>query len=168
MLVLPFTVTIRDAQLEIPASEKEVLDFLEAADKLDDIDPDDYELALEIPFYPDEISIDYIEQDVDSVIPVTAEELNDMYDALTNWTNQKALDAGLTHFGAEYLIEHRESDFTFYPAAELDDLGSVLVSELCEVPCELIDYIDYESYAIDYMMQVEGEVTEYGTIILKD
>lgn len=74
----------------------------------------------------------------------------------------------MTYFGAEQLIEHRESDFTFYPANELDDLGSVLVSELCEVPCELIDYIDYESYASDYMMQVEGEVTEYGTIILKD
>lgn len=87
MLVLPFTVTIRDTTLEIPASEKEVLDFLEAADKLDDIDPDDYESPLEIPFYPDEISI---------------------------------------------------------------------------------DYIDYESYASDYMMQVESEVTEYGTIILKD
>ena len=168
MLVLPFTVMIRDAKIEIPASEEEVLDFLEAADKLDDIDPDDYESPLEIPFYPDKISIDYIEQDVDSVIPVTAEELNDMYDLLTNWTNQKALDAGLTYFGAEQLIEHRESDFTFYPANELDDLGSVLVSELCEVPCELIDYIDYESYASDYMMQVEGEVTEYGTIILKD
>lgn len=168
MLVLPFTVTIRDAKIEIPASKEDVLDFLKAADVLYTVEDEDFESPLEIPFYPDEISIDYIEQDVDSVIPVTAEELNDMYDLLTNWTNQKALDAGLTYFGAEQLIEHRESDFTFYPANELDDLGSVLVSELCEVPCELIDYIDYESYASDYMMQVEGEVTEYGTIILKD
>lgn len=63
MLVLPFTVMIRDAKIEIPASEEEVLDFLEASDKLDDIDPDDYESPLEIPFYPDEISIDYIDQD---------------------------------------------------------------------------------------------------------
>lgn len=63
MLVLPFTVMIRDAKIEIPASEEEVLDFLEAADKLDDIDPDNYESPLEIPFYPDEISIDYIDQD---------------------------------------------------------------------------------------------------------
>lgn len=87
MLVLPFTVTIRDAKIEIPASKEDVLDFLKAADVLYTVEDEDYESPLEIPFYPDEISI---------------------------------------------------------------------------------DYIDYESYASDYMMQVEGEVTEYGTIILKD
>lgn len=168
MLMLPFTVMIRDAQLEIPASEEEVLDFLKATDKLDDIDPDDYESPLEIPFYPDAVWIKYVEQDIGSAIPVTAEELNDMYNVLTSWTNQEALDAGLTCFEAEVLVEHGESGFIFYSANTLEDLGSVLVSEWYEVPCELIDYIDYASYASDYMMQVEGEVTEYGTIILKD
>lgn len=168
MLTIPFTVTIGDAKLEIPASEKEVLDFLEAADILRTVDMIEFTSALEIPFYPHKIQIDYIEQSTDSIIPVTAEELNDMFYILTDWMSREALDAGLTYFGCERLMQHNESDFSFYPETELDDFGRVLIGELYEVPYELIDYIDYETYADDYLTGVEGAVTEYGTIILRD
>lgn len=168
MLTIPFTVTIGDAKLEIPASEKEVLDFLKTADALYDVELDECESALEIPFYPNNIRIDYIEQDVDSTIPVTAAELNDMYDILTDWVNRGALDAGLISFGCEMLMQYDESDFRFYPENELEDFGRALVGELYEVPWELLDYIDYETYASDYLINVEGELTEYGTIILRD
>lgn len=105
---------------------------------------------------------------VDSTIPVTAAELNDMYNILTDWVNRGALDAALISFGCEMLMQYDESDFRFYPENELEDFGSALVGEFYELPWELLDCIDYETYASDYLINVEGELTEYGTIILKD
>lgn len=168
MTVIPFTVQFDGYELEIPADENTVKEFLIKSGLYKESFEDEYASLLEIPIKFSEISVaDNNELEmVANAIPI--EDLNEIYYALSDWGNENALYAAVEYFGAKYVSNHTESEFRFYNVYDEYDLGEEVANEFYRIEGSLSSYIDYESFGRDYLDDYYGGITSYGVIIHKD
>lgn len=168
MIVVPFTVQCDGYELEIPADENTVKEFLIKSGLYQKSFEDEYASLLEVPIKFSEISVaDNSELEmVANAIPI--EDLNEIYYALSDWDNENALFAAVEYFGAKYVSNHTESEFQFYDVKDEYDLGEEIANEYYQIEGSLSHYIDYESFGQDYLNEHNGGMTSYGVIIHKD
>lgn len=168
MTVIPFTVQFDGYELEIPADENTVKEFLIKSGLYKKSFEDEYASLLEIPIKFSEISVaDNNELEmVANAIPI--EDLNEIYYALSDWGNENALYAAVEYFGAKYVSNYTQSEFRFYDVKDEYDLGEEIANEYYQIEGSLASYIDYESFGQDYLNEHNGGMTSYGVIIHKD
>lgn len=168
MIVVPFTVQFDGYELEIPADENTVKEFLIKSGLYKESFEDEYASLLEIPIKFSEISVAYNNELLmtDSAIPI--EDLNEIYYTLSDWDNENALCAAVEYFGARYVSNHTQSEFRFYDVKDEYDLGEEIANEYYQIEGSLSSYIDYESFGQDYLNEHNGGMTSYGVIIHKD
>lgn len=168
MTIVPFTVQFDGYELEIPADENTVKEFLIKSGLYKKSFEDEYASLLEVPIKFSEISVaDNSELLMtDSAIPI--EDLNEIYYTLSDWDNKNALCAAVEYFGAKYVSNHTQSEFRFYDVKDEYDLGEEIANEYYQIEGSLSSYIDYESFGQDYLNEHNGGMTSYGVIIHKD
>lgn len=168
MIVVPFTVQFDGYELEIPADENTVKEFLIKSGLYKKSFEDEYASLLEVPIKFSEISVAYNSELLmtDSAIPI--EDLNEIYYTLSDWDNENALCAAVEYFGAKYVSNHTQSEFRFYDVKDEYDLGEEIANEYYQIEGSLSSYIDYESFGQDYLNEHNGGMTSYGVIIHKD
>ena len=168
MTVVPFTVQFDGYELEIPADENTVKEFLIESGLYKKSFEDEYASLLEVPIKFSEISIAY-NSELEMVANATPiEELNEIYYSLSDWDSENALFAAVEYFGAKYVSNHTESEFQFYDVKDEYDLGEEIANEYYQIEGSLSPYIDYESFGQDYLNEHNGGMTSYGVIIHKD
>lgn len=168
MTVVPFTVQFDGYELEIPADENTVKEFLIESGLYKKSFEDEYASLLEVPIKFSEISIAY-NSELEMVANATPiEELNEIYYTLSDWDDENALCAAVEYFGAKYVSNHTESEFRFYDVYDEYDLGEEVANEFYQIEGSLSSYIDYESFGRDYLHDHYGGITSYGVIIHKD
>ena len=168
MIIVPFTVEFDGYELEIPADENAVKEFLVKSDLYKKSFEDEYASLLEVPIKFSEISVAYGVELLMADNAITVEELNEIYYSLSDWDSENALLAAVEYFGAKYVSNHTESEFQFYDVKDEYDLGEEIANEYYQIEGSLSPYIDYESFGQDYLNEHNGGMTSYGVIIHKD
>lgn len=168
MIIVPFTVEFDGYELEIPADENTVKEFLVKSDLYKKSFEDEYASLLEVPIKFSEISVAYGVELLMADNAITVEELNEIYYSLSDWDSENALFAAVEYFGAKYVSNHTESEFQFYDVKDEYDLGEEIANEYYQIEGSLSSYIDYESFGQDYLNEHNGGMTSYGVIIHKD
>lgn len=168
MIIVPFTVEFDGYELEIPADENAVKEFLVKSDLYKKSFEDEYASLLEVPIKFSEISVAYGVELLMADNAITVEELNEIYYSLSDWDSENALFAAVEYFGAKYVSNHTESEFQFYDVKDEYDLGEEIANEYYQIEGSLSPYIDYESFGQDYLNEHNGGMTSYGVIIHKD
>ena len=168
MIVVPFTVEFDGYELEIPADENAVKEFLVKSDLYKKSFEDEYASLLEVPIKFSEISVAYGVELLMADNAITVEELNEIYYSLSDWDSENALFAAVEYFGAKYVSNHTQSEFRFYDVKDEYDLGEEIANEYYQIEGSLSSYIDYESFGQDYLNEHNGGMTSYGVIIHKD
>lgn len=168
MIVVPFTVQFDGYELEIPADENTVKEFLIKSGLYKKSFEDEYASLLGVPIKFSEISVAYNNELLmtDSAIPI--EDLNEIYYTLSDWDNENALCAAVEYFGAKYVSNYTQSEFRFYDVKDEYDLGEEIANEYYQIEGSLSSYIDYESFGQDYLNEHNGGMTSYGVMIHKD
>lgn len=168
MIIVPFTVEFDGYELEIPADENAVKEFLVKSDLYKKSFEDEYASLLEVPIKFSEISVAYGVELLMADNAITVEELNEIYYSLSDWDSENALFAAVEYFGAKYVSNHTESEFQFYDVKDEYDLGEEIANEYYQIEGSLSPYIDYESFGQDYLNEHNGGITSRGVIIHKD
>lgn len=168
MIIVPFTVEFDGYELDIPADENAVKEFLVKSDLYKKSFEDEYASLLEVPIKFSEISVAYGVELLMADNAITVEELNEIYYSLSDWDSENALFAAVEYFGAKYVSNHTESEFQFYDVKDEYDLGEEIANEYYQIEGSLSPYIDYESFGQDYLNEHNGGMTSYGVIIHKD
>lgn len=168
MIIVPFTVEFDGYELEIPADENAVKEFLVKSDLYKKSFEDEYASLLEVPIKFSEISVAYGVELLMADNAITVEDLNEIYYSLSDWDSENALFAAVEYFGAKYVSNHTESEFQFYDVKDEYDLGEEIANEYYQIEGSLSHYIDYESFGQDYLNEHNGGMTSYGVIIHKD
>lgn len=168
MIIVPFTVEFDGYELDIPADENAVKEFLVKSDLYKKSFEDEYASLLEVPIKFSEISVAYGVELLMADNAITVEELNEIYYSLSDWDSENALFAAVEYFGAKYVSNHTESEFQFYDVKDEYDLGEEIANEYYQIEGSLSSYIDYESLGQDYLNEHNGGMTSYGVIIHKD
>jgi hypothetical protein len=168
MIIVPFTVEFDGYELDIPADENAVKEFLVKSDLYKKSFEDEYASLLEVPIKFSEISVAYGVELLMADNAITVEELNEIYYSLSDWDSENALFAAVEYFGAKYVSNHTESEFQFYDVKDEYDLGEEIANEYYQIEGSLSSYIDYESFGQDYLNEHNGGMTSYGVIIHKD
>lgn len=168
MIIVPFTVEFDGYELEIPADENAVKEFLVKSDLYKKSFEDEYASLLEVPIKFSEISVAYGVEFLMADNAITVEELNEIYYSLSDWDSENALFAAVEYFGAKYVSNHTESEFQFYDVKYEYDFGEEIANEYYQIEGSLSPYIDYESFGQDYLNEHNGGMTSYGVIIHKD